>query len=317
MTLRCGCSQSCACVLSAGDCTVVGGNGNPAAPYQVSLVVDPAVDNQAVCGIAGLYVPPATVSVADTNCINLNGTGDPGSPITADPVISPDAANLLGCVVAPNPNPGLRAIITTTDSDCIDISGDGTVASPLTADLISSPDANNTFECRANGVYVPSVALGTMDRATIQMYAAQAVPASAGAGIPSSVPILYDTATEDTAAFIDVSTGSMRFVVPPGLAGYYLIGMVERDDAGGTNLNTTVGIQIRVNGVVVSSNRFDRMLATQKIMECCRQVTLAVGDLIEGYFNITDPAGATAIHPLGPGGIGFPRYLQLVRLSPA
>jgi hypothetical protein len=158
--------------------------------------------------------------------------------------------------------------------------------------------------------------LDSAHRATIEMYEEQIVPPSAGAGIPSVVPVFYDTAIEDTDGYIDISTGSLRFIMPLGLEGYYFMAMEERDDPLSANLDTTVGIQIRVNGVVVCSQRFERTFPTQKILQVGRMMPLSAGDIVEGYFNITNPVGATAPHPIGPGGPGFPRFLQIVRIAP-
>lgn len=194
---RCGCNSECNCVLVEGDCTTVAGSGSPGAPYRVNLDLDPAANNQAVCGVDGLLVAPpragdcidvddsvvpAIISVeidpavenqlvcnpaglfidpaitaANTDCIDLEGDGTPGNPLTATPIVSPDASNLLECVAAPDPNQGLRARLFSGSSGCIDISGDGTAGNPLLVGLEASPDAGNTLQCRPNGAFVPAV----------------------------------------------------------------------------------------------------------------------------------------------------------------
>jgi len=251
----------------------------------------------------------------DGDCTTFAGSGSVASPFQINVEIDPDLDNQIECRPA-----GLftESSVTVLDTNCIDLGGSGTVVDPLTADPIISPDIGNTLECRGNGSYVPAASLAVMCRASIEMLALQIVPPSAGAGIPSVVPVLYDTLIgfTDPCLYLDISTGSMRFVVPVGLAGWHLISMQERDDPSGSNLSTTVGVQIRVNGVVVASQRQERVFPTSKIMNCTCQIELSDGDIVEGYFNITDSFGPTAPHPIGPGGPGFPRFLSITRLSP-
>ena len=314
---RCGCEADCNCAIVDGDCTEVAGSGTIASPYTIGVVVDPDPDNLIECGPSGLLAEQNPVVVADTDCIDLEGDGSAGDPLTATPIISADPDNLLSCAGGIAPFPGLLATVETLDGSCVDFSGAGTVGDPLTADPIISPDVGNTFECRANGVFVPVVGVGSMPRATIEMIAAQPVPASAGAGIPAVVSIDYDSIVEDTSAFVTVSGGgSFEFTIPAGLEGFYLLTMQERDTTASINLGTSVGIQIRVNGIVEASERFERVFGTQKILNISRGILLAAGDLITGFFNITSTAGATAPHSLGPGGAGLIRFLQLTRLSP-
>jgi len=251
----------------------------------------------------------------DGDCTTVAGSGSVAAPYQTNIAIDPDLDNQIECRVD-----GLfiEPEITVLDSDCIDLSGVGSAANPLTADLVPSPDVGNIFECRPNGIFVPPTSLGTMCRASIEMVALQIIAPSAGAGIPSASPVFYDTliGLADPCLYVDISTGSLRFIVPVGLDGWHLISMQERDDPGGTNLNTSVGIQIRVNGAVVASERFERVFATQKVLNCTSEIELVAGDIVEGYFNITSTAGATAPHPIGPGGAGFPRFLTITRLSP-
>lgn len=194
---RCGCNSECACVLVDGDCTTIAGNGNPGAPLRVNLEIDPALNNQAVCGEDGLLVAPPqagdcikvddsvvpaiisvevdpdpnnqlvcnpdglfvnpAITVTDTDCIDLEGDGTPANPLTASPIVSSDVANILECVAAPDPNQGLRARLFSGSSGCINISGDGTAGNPLLVGLEVSPDVGNTLQCRPNGAFVPAV----------------------------------------------------------------------------------------------------------------------------------------------------------------
>lgn len=322
---RCGCAESCSCVVTGSDCIQVGGNGNPAAPLQIDLIVDPALDNQLSCGLTGAYVPPSSVEVADTDCIDLAGTGFPGDPITAATVISADADNLVECVASPSPNPGLRALLTHANSNCIDLGGAGTIADPLTASPIISPDLNNVVECRPNGLYAPLTISAAMERATIERVANQIIPASAGAGATAVALIQYDTNTQDTAGFVDNSLGWLRFIIPPGLEGYYLMILQERDESTATNTglncggagtcagtDVTVNAQLLVNGVPVVTMQMDRIHPTQKVLCASRQMNLIVGDIIEANFGVVSQAGATAPHTLTGG---LPAFLQIVRLS--
>jgi len=267
------------------------------------------------CGCAGT----CQCVVQGSDCAVVSGDGSAASPYTVVPRVSAQPGNILECREVASGNPGLYAPVVgidTVDGDCATLSGDGLPASPLRADVQVSADAGNQVVCRPNGLFVSASSVGAMDRATISMVNVQNIPASAGAGIPSTQTIEYDTIEEDTAGFTTISGGgSFEFTVPVGFAGYYLLAMQERDDAGALNLGTSVGIQIRLNGTVIASERFEREQATQKVLNCTRALPLVDGDILTGSFNITSTAGATAIHTIGPGGAGLPRFLQLTRLS--
>ena len=254
-------------------------------------------------------------AVIGSDCVAVVGTGTVSSPYQVSPIISPDPDNILACA-----NDGLLVeppVVATLDTTCIELGGTGQAATPLFANPVISGDATNVLECRASGLFVPPVGAGLMPRATIEMVNSQPIPPSAGAGIPSTQEVEYDNIVEDTDGFTTLSGGgSFEFTIPVGLGGYYLLGMQERDSPNAINLGTSVGIQIKVNGVVEASQRFERSYATQKILNANRQITLIDGDVITGFFNITSTFGPTAPHVIGPGGAGFPRFLQLVRLSP-
>jgi hypothetical protein len=320
---RCGCTEECKCVLDDGDCTTVAGNGNPGAPYRVNLEIDPAVDNQAVCGEDGLYVPPPSAEVADTSCIALDGTGAPGDPITAEPIISPIAGNLLECIeFPPNPNPGLAALLNVLDSDCIDFSGDGTPGSPLTAEPFISDDPGNVFECRADGMYVPATSQGLVEcRCTIERTLDQIVPASAGACSTLADLVIYDTVFDDPSGMADILSSSI--IVPVGCEGIYKVTLQERDDPTAVNFGlsvVTIGVQIWVNNpgpTLIASQRFDRFAPTQHIFNLSVDFILNAGDQVYAIFNIHSNTGPTVPHTLQGGSFAVdrPTFLQVTKLG--
>ena len=321
---RCGCSTDCLCTLIDGDCTVVVGSGTITAPYSTSVVSDPDILNQIECRDTGLFIEPL-IQVLSGNCIELTGDGTVADPLAAEAIISADIANLVECTVG-----GLEAILNTLNGSCVQLSGAGTAGDPLTPELTVSIDPGNTLECRPNGAFVPVTGLGTMCRATIEMIAPQIIPPSAGAGLESSSPIFYDSSFfPDACGYIDNGPGTLRFIVPVGFDGLHLITMQERDNGltgqnfgvncggagtcGGTDVSA--GIQIRVNGITVASQLFDRVVDRQKSWNCSRAIDLVPGDIVEGYFGIASNAGPTTPHTLIGGVPGFPRFLQITRLS--
>lgn len=307
---RCGCATDCLCVLVSGDCTALVGSGTISAPYAVNVVIDPAVENLVECRPTGLYVPPSTVTVADTDCIDLSGDGSVGDPISADPILAADVCNLLECV----PD-GLVVLLRTDDTTCIDLSGCGTLGDPLTADAVVSALPDNIISCEADGLYAPAAAAGAPCRATITRSGVQVLPPSAGAGIASVAQVAYDLVVEDPCAYVAPTGGGgeLGFVVPAGLGGWHILQMEDRDNAFAINLATTVNIQIRVNGAPVGTLIFDRMLPTQKALYTARGITLFVGDIVEGFWVINDPAGPTAPHALGAT---QPIFLTITRIGP-
>jgi len=179
--MRCGCSGDCSCVIAAGDCIIVTGNGNAGAPYVVGVEIDPVENNQLICGDSGLYVDPPTAG----DCIDIDPAG---APPVISVLVDPLADNRLACNVAGLYVPG----ISVAPGDCVDLSGDGSVGDPLATELVLSADPGNTLECRADGAFVPAVAQGAVDmRATI---------VDAG-GCPTILPPALITAT--SRAFID------------------------------------------------------------------------------------------------------------------
>ncbi|MFI6289995.1 hypothetical protein ACIBEJ_00330 [Nonomuraea sp. NPDC050790] len=180
---RCGCASSCSCLITAGPGAAVSGNGSSQNPYVVSATgmldceavqdcvgagfvdglqydddanqfrarISPAPGNNLSQGPNGLFVPTgaATVSVADSACIDLSGNGSGGSPITAAPILNAAAGNLITCTPT-----GLRAALALATCG---LAGDGSAASPLAAKVgaWSYPCAVDTFAgnvyCDSNG----------------------------------------------------------------------------------------------------------------------------------------------------------------------
>lgn len=213
---RCGCSNQCNCILVAGDCTAVAGNGDTGTPYTVSTLIDSTEDNQVSCA-DGLYVPPASVEVGDTNCIALSGTGFPGDPILANPTIDPDASNLLACTVD-----GLLSSIVTVDIPCFQLSGDGTAVDPLSGEAIVSPTVGNQLSCTGNGLFVDPVQTQTIEFAgRIGLGAAYSTPAGVGVVVLAKFP--FDTVYSDVGGVTDIALNQLK--VPVGGAGWYFIGL--------------------------------------------------------------------------------------------
>lgn len=113
--------------------------------------VDPAAGNNLSQSATGLYVPTgaATITAADTPCINLDGDGSGATPLTATPIVDPVAGNLLTC----SPT-GLRALMSRA---ACGLTGDGSAASPLAANVgvwsypCSIDTSGGVVACDSNG----------------------------------------------------------------------------------------------------------------------------------------------------------------------
>jgi len=138
---RCGCVSECNCVIVDGDCTAIVGNGNPGAPYRVNLDIDPAANNQAVCGDDGLLVEPPAAG----DCITVDDSVVPAEiSVEVDPLADNRlACNIDGLYVPPSE-------IVVADTDCIDLDGIGTAGDPVTATPVVSVDPSNLLECVAS-----------------------------------------------------------------------------------------------------------------------------------------------------------------------
>lgn len=183
---RCGCGTTCGCFVVGGANVTVTGSGTEINPFTVSAaaqeisvevqdspcialtgdgsggspltaapVISGTAGNQITCSSDGLFVPAAaaaTVTVADTPCINMSGDGSVGTPISAVPTISPTAGNQLSCagngLFVPEPT------IDIADTSCINLSGAGSAASPLSAAPIINPVAGNRISCAGAGLTV-------------------------------------------------------------------------------------------------------------------------------------------------------------------
>jgi len=260
------------------------------------------------------------------DCTEVAGAGTIASPYTVGVVVDPAPANLLEC--GPSGLLASTAPVEIADTDCIDLEGTGLPGDPITATPIISPDVGNVLECRISGMFVPAVALSSMDRATIWRTSPQIVPATAGAGVSGGALLEYDAVFEDTSAgaYIDVGPSGLRFIIPAGLEGYYLLLIHDRDNALNVNLgldcagacggtDVTVGIQLLVNSLPVVTERSDRMFRQQRAWSASRGMELFAGDIIEGSFNIISQAGATAPHTLVAGTPTIPNFLQIIRIS--
>lgn len=173
-------------------------------------------------GDGGVFVPTgaATISVADTSCINLSGNGAGLTPVTADPIIDPAAGNLLTCEAG-----GLRADLVLGCG----LQGNGN-QTPLAANVQAwpYPCAPETFGggiyCDANGELrgepVPMVAFQGANANTA--YADLAVPAGTDVPIESRTLNVVNPSTCKPAFVIFAYELDVDFNLPAsGGAGEY------------------------------------------------------------------------------------------------
>lgn len=279
---RCGCAEECRCIVTGGDCIEVTGNGNPGAPYNVNLLVDPDENNQLVCNDPdGAYVPPPSIEVDDTDCIDLSGTGYPGDPVTADLVVDPDAANLSICGAS-----GLITELFTADGDCVALTGAGTVADPLTPETVLSADSGNIAECRANGLFVPTSGVGSINiYGYIYRSGSQVIPASLSNGADGKIQ--FNSTVSDVGAIVDIANN--RMVIPAGGSGYYFMRASVLTDS--TNPDSSgadqwvIGPKILVNGGISAQTSVARYGSTPDRTEVTTLLALSAGDLVEVHYE--------------------------------
>jgi len=222
----------------AGDCIEVSGNGNPGLPYTVSFQVNPAANNQLSCLDDGAYVPPPSIGVLDSDCINISGTGFPGDPVTVELLLNGDACNLSDCA----PGGGLLTQLFTQDTDCIELTGCGTTGNPLVATIPLSIDTGNVVECHSDGLYVPSVATGSV---THYGELAATVPTIVPAGVGVvTAPIIQDLTVTNVGGIADPANN--RFLVPLGGGGWYWAqSLIEYSSGLPFSRGTANGFQVR------------------------------------------------------------------------
>lgn len=295
---RCGCSGECNCVVTSGSCTEVTGNGNPGTPYVINVLVDDDADNQLSCVAdapgddGGLYVPPPTIVVADTDCIAMTGTGTTLDPVSASPTLDPSLENLLACSAT-----GLMADLVYTDGATINFSGVGTGATPLTAEATVSPDAGNILAARANGLYVATAGVGTLDiYGSLGLSAVYTTPAGVGAVAVSPFP--WDVVQQDNGTITDLA-GS-RFLVPVGGAGWYHLfakwrELTPGDSFEGTGAYYQVRVAINGSGRIICAKTIDLLCDLPQEYWVEDVVYLAAGDSITCSFTVTESTGLLAI----------------------
>lgn len=187
--------------------------------------ISPMAGNSlSIAGDGGLFVPPggaATITTADTPCIDLSGNGAGATPLSAAPIINAAAGNLLTCTPT-----GLRAAVSAGPCG---ISGLGTPASPLVANV-----ATWAFPCPQNAANSTDIfcdpATGqlqgeprggfNMDQQFINATPpATAVPGGTGAGTAVGAPLNLTVANPSTCltafSFVEIEVDA-DFDLPAG-----------------------------------------------------------------------------------------------------
>lgn len=101
-----------------------------------------------------------SVSIVDTNSVDLGGNGTSGTPLQATVKVSPQAGNALSILsginaglYVPTSGGGGSGTINISDTSSIDLGGNGALATPLTATAKISSDVNNVVEIKSNGLF--------------------------------------------------------------------------------------------------------------------------------------------------------------------
>lgn len=147
-------------------------------------------------------------------------------------------------------------------------------------------------------------------RGTLRRSTTQTVPAGAS-NVTTYSQLVYNTALDVVA----MGTGGSVLTVQQ--AGLYLVQMAQGDngpDNPGTDNATpvTIGIEIYVNGTILTSSRGPRNSSQTHQLHCSRVLSLDIGDQIAGWWNIHRLNAATTSHDLSPD----PRnFLQATQLS--
>lgn len=291
---RCGCSNSCNCILTSSGCGLVTGNGSPGTPYNVDVKVDPDADNQVSCQPGGLFVPPPTVVVADTDCVNMDGTGAEGDPITASPILDEDVCNVLSC----GPD-GFLGRIFTEDSDCASMTGCGTEGDPLIPAVRISSDPGNVMTCHGDGLYMGAAGAGAIDiHGSLGLSMAYSTPV--GVGSVAITPFPFDVVQTDFGSVTDVANS--RFEIPIGGAGWYRVQAkyVENGlggdsfESGGAFYQIEFGIAVPGKRRLISKS-VPLMVNLDQLYDVSGVIYLDVGDHVIPFLNIIESTGLLAV----------------------
>lgn len=177
---RCNCpGKACTCLVEVHETSTlkpaISGNGNAGTPYDISGDVKVSADtgNQVAVHTDGLFVPPSSVSVQDSDCIELSGTGLVSDPIIATPVIAPEPNGLTcgptGLVVKPSTDAN-NALVMGSDGnlyannptvdDTPTVNMEITPAGLISSNVNISADTGNTLVVEPDGLFVPPPTLG-------------------------------------------------------------------------------------------------------------------------------------------------------------
>ncbi len=138
-----------------------------------SVSFNPSSDanNQLVNGSDGrpFVAPQGTITVSDTNCIDLNIDGL--NNLTATLNLDPNPGNSLFCGPGGLFAPAAASNLIPLDTSCIDmiITPSGVNTFTVSAQPVFSVDAGNVLECRPNGLFSPSTSNTVSDTNTVNL----------------------------------------------------------------------------------------------------------------------------------------------------
>lgn len=146
----------------------IDGNGTNANPYLISqeLVLDQCLDNLAVCGEDGLYVPlEYKFENGPGICMDVSGYGTCADPLCFDVSIKKSCAehNAITLAVDGIFSPTYHLYSNNSSCIAIDVNGSGEYQNPwvMTPELILSSAEDNQLRCTTSGLYVsPDTIIG-------------------------------------------------------------------------------------------------------------------------------------------------------------
>lgn len=186
--MACGCRGNCNCIIEDGATTTVTGSGSVIDPYVVE-VTQGAV----------------TITIADTECIDLSGDGSLASPLMADIIIAPDDGGGNGVECGPT---GLFVAPSTDLGNTLIFGSDGRLLVPSDPAIAAhESDAVDAHDASAVS-FVPAGPISSTDvqSATVEI---------ATTLVPNNQIIDYALVLADAGKVVEINAAADKIVTVP------------------------------------------------------------------------------------------------------